>query len=335
MKTNTSVLNKFLTASLALVALFFSSVVSLATPPKILTSGETSASTSGSYQNVSNDNFGGGSGGEEKTLTIKGPTYEDKKTYGSGNVTGTQTTKIENELSISRDENGAKVELKIGIESVLEGVAKKQLGNDNLGLTGEVAGKLEAALKGEGMLGACVDDKGLTIGGRGQLGATLGVGISTTATLNILGVDTSVKLIATGQVGASVEGAALITIGKDGKIKFAIGGGATVGIGGNVRMEFEVSAEKLMEKLGLKNISQLIEWVMKVSQNSKELLKELFGDENNTIIDIGKIMETLENIGKIKDMIWGNLPGVNDPGTGTGTKDKNKKPVSLNPIKTY
>jgi len=185
------------------------------------------------------------------------------------------------------------------------------------------------------LIGACVDDKGLTIGAKGQLGATLGAEISTTATLNVLGVDTSVKLIASGQVGASVEGTALITIGKDGKIKFSIGGGATVGIGGNVRMEFEVSAEKLMEKLGLKNISQLIEWIMKVSQNSKELLKDLFGDENSTIIDIGKIKETLETISKIKDTLSGWLPGTGDSESGTGKGGKNQKPVSLQPVKIY
>jgi hypothetical protein len=60
----------------------------------------------------------------------------------------------------------------------------------------------------------------------------------------------------------------------------------------------------------------------------------LFGDENSTIIDIGKIMETLEAIGNIKDTLSGWLPGVDEP-AGAGSKDKNKKPVSLNPIKTY
>jgi len=336
MKTNTSVLKKFLTASLALVALLFSSVVSLATPPKILSSGAMSGSASGSYSNAgSPSDFGGDSGGEEQSITIKNTLVDAKTKFGTKNAGGKASLKGEGEVTVGWDENGAKVEVKAGLEAVVEGAVKGQLGSDNLGLSGEVAGKLEAALKGEGMIGACVDEKGLTIGMKGQLGATLAAKISTTATLNILGVDTSVKLIASGQVGASVEGVALITIGKDGKIKFAIGGGATVGIGGNLRMEFEVSAEKLMEKLGLKNISELIEWIMKASKNSKELMKELFGDDNSTIIDIGKIMETLEALGKIKDTISGWLPGVGDPGTGTGTKDKNKKPVSLNPIKTY
>ena len=335
MKTNTSVLQKFLTASLALVALFFSSVVSLATPPKILASGEGSATTSGSYSNAGADDFGGDSGGEEQSITIKNTLIDQTTKFGSENAGGTTTVKGEGEATVAWDDNGAKVEVKAGLEAVIEGAVKGQLGSDNLGLSGEVAGKLEAALKGEGLIGACVDEKGLTIGAKGQLGATVGAEISTTATLNVLGIDTSVKLIAAGQVGASVEGAALITIGKDGKIKFAIGGGATVGIGGSVRMEFEVSADKLMEKLGLKNISQLIEWIMKVSKNSKEILKELFGDENSAIIDIGKIMETLEAIGNIKDTLSGWLPGVTDPGAGTGTGAKNKKPVSLNPIKTY
>jgi len=336
MKTNTSVLQKFLTASIALVALLFTSVVSLATPPKVFASGQSSGSASGSYSNAgSPSDFGGDSGGEETSVTIKYTPVDTKVKFGDETRGGTASVKVENEATVGWDENGAKVEVKAGLEAVVEGAVKGQIGSDNLGLSGEVAGKLEAALKGEGMIGACVDDKGLTIGMKGQLGATLGAEISTTATLNILGIDTSVKLIAAGQVGASVEGAALITIGKDGKIKFAIGGGATVGIGGNVRMEFEVSAEKLMEKLGLKNISELIEWIMKVSKNSKELIKELFGDENSTTIDISKILETLETIGKIKDTLSGWLPGTGDPGTGSGSGNKNKKPVSLNPIKTH
>lgn len=331
--------NKPLITSFALLVLLFSSVVSMATPPKILGSGEYSTSGSTSYQNAGADEFGGDGSGEEQSIGIKGTLFENETEFGTENAGGKVTVKGEGEGTVTWDENGGMVEVKVGLEAVVEGAVKGQLGSDNLGLSGEVAGKLEAALKGEGLIGAYVDDKGLTIGAKGQLGATLGAEISTTATLTVLGVDTSVKLIATGQVGASVEGAAIITIGKDGKIKFAIGGGATLGIGGNVRMEFEVSADKLMEKLGLKDISQLIEWIMKVSQNSQELYKELFGDENSILVDIDKIKETLEAIGNITDTLAGWLPGVTDPGTGTGTGTgtggKNQKPVSLQPIKIY
>lgn len=337
MKTMKNAWDKPLVTHFALLVLLISSAVSMATPPKILGSGEYTASGSTSYQNAGADEFGGDGSGEEQSIGIKGTLFESETAFGTENAGGKTTVKGEGEGTVTWDENGGMVEVKVGLEAVVEGAVKGQLGSDNLGLSGEVAGKLEAALKGEGLIGAYVDDKGLTIGAKGQLGATLGAEISTTATVTVLGVDTSVKLIATGQVGASVEGAAIITIGKDGKIKFAIGGGATLGIGGNVRMEFEVSADKLIAKLGLKDVSELIEWIMKVSTNSKELMKELFGDENNIMVDISKIMETLETIGKIKDTLAGWLPGVDDPNaganTGPGTGGKSQQPVTTKPIK--
>lgn len=336
MKNSNKVWNKPLTALFAFLVLFFSSVTSLATPAKMLGSGESSISGSTSYQNAGEDDFGGKGVGDEQSITIKGTAYEEETKFGDDNLGGKQTTKVEVEVKGTWDESGGMLEVSAGLEAVIEGAAKGQIGSDNLGLSGEVAGKLEAALKGEGLIGAYVDDKGLTIGAKGEIGATLGAEISTTATVTVLGIDTSVKLVATGQVGASVEGAAIITIGKDGKIKFAIGGGATLGIGGNVRMEFEVSADKLIAKLGLKDVSELIEWIMKVSTNSKELMKELFGDEDNILVDISKIMETLETIGKIKDTLAGWLPGVDDPNaganTGPGTGGNSQKPVSLRPI---
>jgi len=331
MKKNPNIWNKPQTALFALFVFLFSSVASLATPPKILGSSAYSTSGSTSYQNAGADEFGGNGSGEEQSVTIKSTVYEKETKFGTDNLGGKSTTKVDGEGKLTWDESGGMLEVKGGLEAVVEGAAKGQLGSDNLGLSGEVAGKLEAALKGEGLIGAYVDDKGLTIGAKGQLGATLGVELSTTATLTVLGIDTSVKLIATGQVGASVEGAAIITIGKDGKIKFAIGGGATFGIGGNLRMEFEVSADKLIAKLGLKNVSELIAWIMKVSTNSKELMKELFGEENSILVDIDKIKETLETIGKIKDTLASWLPGVSDPGAGTG--GKNRKPVSTRAIK--
>jgi hypothetical protein len=336
MKNSNKVSNKPLTAFLAFLVLLFSSGASLTTSTKDLGGGEYTGSTSTSYQNAGADEFGGDGSGEEQSIGIKGTLFENETTFGTETAGGKTTVKGEGEGTVTWDENGGMVEVKVGLEAVIEGAVKGQLGSDNLGLSGEVAGKLEAALKGEGLIGAYVDDKGLTIGAKGSLGATLGAEISTTATVTVLGIDTSVKLIATGQVGASVEGAAIITIGKDGKIKFAIGGGATLGIGGNVRMEFEVSADKLIAKLGLKDVSELIEWIMKVSQNSKELMKELFGDEDNILVDISKIMETLETIGKIKDTLAGWLPGVDDPGAGTGTGGaggSNQKPVSTKPIR--
>jgi len=335
MKNIYKVSNKPLTAFFALLVLLFSSGASLTTSTKELGGGEYTGTTSTSYQNAGAGEFGGSDAGDGKTVTLTGTVYEDEKKFGTDNLGGKSTTKVDLGGKLTWDENGGVAQVNIGLEAVIEGAAKGQIGSDNLGLSGEVAGKLEAALKGEGLIGAYVDDKGLTIGAKGSLGATLGAEISTTATVTVLGIDTSVKLIATGQVGASVEGAALITIGKDGKIKFAIGGGATVGIGGNVRMEFEVSADKLIAKLGLKDVSELIAWIMKVSQNSKELMKELFGDEDNILVDISKIMETLETIGKIKDTLAGWLPGVDDPGagTGTGTGGNNQKPVSTKPIR--
>jgi hypothetical protein len=337
MKSNNNVWNKPLTALFAFLVLLSTSVTALTASTKHLGGGEFTGTTSTSYQNAGEDDFGGKGVGDEQSIAIKLTAYENETKYEDGNLSGKQTTKVELEGKGTWDESGGMLEVKAGLEAVVEGAVKGELGSDNLGLSGEVAGKLEAALKGEGLIGAYVDDKGLTIGAKGELGATLGAEISTTATVTVLGIDTSVKLVATGQVGASVEGAAIITIGKDGKIKFAIGGGATLGIGGNVRMEFEVSADKLIAKLGLKDVSELIEWIMKVSTNSKELMKELFGDEDNIMVDLAKIMETLETIGKIKDTLAGWLPGVDDPNpgasTGPATGGNSQQPVSTRPIK--
>ena len=99
----------------------------------------------------------------------------------------------------------------------------------------------------------------------------------------MFGIETSVKVTARAQAGASASAKALVTIGNDGKIHFKVGAGATVGIGGGVDLEFSISIEALLKHLGIKSLTELIEWCELFVKDPAAFIAQLIEDAQEKI----------------------------------------------------
>lgn len=230
------------------------------------------------YANAKDGELGGTeiSGG---SISVQaGGERSQSATIGNENANMMASVNAEGTGQITMGPNGVMAEANLELKAVVEGIAKGGIGDENLGLSSEVKAKLEASLSASGKIGAYIDEKGLTIGAEGKIGATIRAEASAAVTLTVLGIDTTVKVTGSVSAGAEAEGSALLTIGTDGKIKFKLGGKAAVGVGAGVTVEFEVSADKLIEKLGLKDISELISWCMDAAENPEETFKKMLED---------------------------------------------------------
>ena len=171
--------------------------------------------------------------------------------------------------------NGVQASGEIGLEVQLDALAKFAVGDENFGGGGAAEAQVQALLKAQGSIGAYIDSKGLTIGVEAKAEAMVSADLTLSLNLTLFGVATTVQATAHAQAGASASAEATVTIGFDGLIHFKLGAGATAGVGAGLNFEFEVSAPQLMESLGIKDLSQLIEWCQKFVENPDELAKDL------------------------------------------------------------
>ena len=120
--------------------------------------------------------------------------------------------------------------------SALSASAEAQLGDSNFGAYGKIngeAGKLEA--KATGAVGLRDAEGNINLTAHGKLSAEAIAGeVSAKAGVKIAGTDVGIKASINAGIGAHAEAGI-----KDGKISLDIG--ASLGIGGSVKLEIDVS----------------------------------------------------------------------------------------------
>jgi len=168
------------------------------------------------------------------------------------------------------------------------------MGNEDVGASVKANAKLEALLGAEGKVGAYIDEHGITFGADGRAGAFVSAEVNLSFEAHVFGVQTNVNVTAEAHAGLMAEGEALVTIGFDGRIKFKLGAGLSVGVGASVGVEFDVDASELMAKLGLADLASLVQWVDKFQKDPKATIDQIIDDTKKAAIEQG--MELAQEI---------------------------------------
>ncbi len=240
------------------------------------TDGEKNVETSNEYGNAGDGDLGGTDLNNGKTVWSGDQNLIDAGgTVGGGNLNASWNVQSGVSGQAQFGSNGVQASGEIGLEVQLDALAKFAVGDENFGGGGAAEAQVQALLKAQGSIGAYIDSKGLTIGAEAKAEAMVSADLTLSLNLTLFGVATTVQATAHAQAGASASAEATVTIGFDGKIHFKLGAGATAGVGGGLNFEFEVSAPQLMESLGIKDLSQLIDWCQKFVENPDELAKDL------------------------------------------------------------
>ena len=83
--------------------------------------------------------------------------------------------------------------------------------------------KVEALLGVKAKVGAYIDENGITIGAQAQAGAFVSASAELNTEVHIFGVSGKAKFFVEGHAGVLARGEAVVQIGFNGKIKFAVG----------------------------------------------------------------------------------------------------------------
>jgi len=165
-------------------------------------------------------------------------------------------------------DNGWEARGQIGVETALRATtARLQAGNEQVGASLQGNAKLELAAVAKGKLGAYIDEKGITLGAEVSAGVYAKGEIKVNFEAHVFGVKTNVNLVASGYAGALAEGKAVVTLGWNGKVRFMVGIGASLGLGGGVSVEFELDAEELLARWNLKSLEELLVKLKEFQEN--------------------------------------------------------------------
>ena len=213
-------------------------------------------------------------------------TAEGEVTSDFGTVRGTAEGNAEASVNVSDD--GVQAEAALSLSAELEAISENlSVGDENAGASANVSAKVEALIGAEGSIGAYVDENGITIGGEVTAGAFVSAEVALNFEVHLFGVQANVKVYAEGHVGILAHGEAIVTIGFDGKIKFQLGAGVSIGIGASVGFEFDIDASALMDELGLADMAALLEWIDAFVEDPQSQIDQLIGDATDAAVDAG------------------------------------------------
>ncbi len=165
-------------------------------------------------------------------------------------------------------DNGWEARGQMGIETALRATtARLKAGDKRFGASLQGNAKLELAALAKGKLGAYIDEKGITLGAEVSAGVYAKGEVKVNFEAHVFGVKTNVNLVASGYAGALAEGKAVVTLGWNGKVRFLVGVGASLGFGGGVSMEFELDAEELLARWNLNSLEELLEKLKEFQEN--------------------------------------------------------------------
>ena len=254
---------------------------------------------------------------------------QNGKTITSGEVGVTQKAHIENGLGTvdakvtvgangetKIGSNGGEASGQIGLAAELEAVSNKLgVGDENLGASAQVSAKVKALIGAEGKIGAYIDEHGITIGAQASAGAFVSAEVNFGFEAHVFGIQTNINVMLEGHAGIMAEGEAIVTIGFDGKVKFQLGAGVSIGLGFSADVEFEVDASQLMEQWHLKDLAELIEWLDKFQKDPKGTLDELINNAKDEAVKQGLelvrqvIDDATQRLANWGSGIWNSLTG--------------------------
>jgi len=270
------------------LALSLSSVLLLPAfaEPQTLASADTHSDSSveTAYSNAGDNDFGGTDLDNGQTVAEGTATLVNQSgSIGGDNANIGYSVDISASGQVQMGDNGVQASAEVGIQAELTALAQAGVGNDMFGANAAAEANVQAILKAQGQIGAYIDDKGLTIGVDAKAEAMVSAEASVSLTLSVFGMATNVTATASAQAGASASASALVTIGFDGKVTFKVGAGATAGVGAGVDLEFEVSAEALLNYLGLSSLDELIEWCQQFVQDPGAYIGQLINEAKDNM----------------------------------------------------
>ena len=210
---------------------------------------------------------------------------------GAGTIGGEYTAGAEGSINVG--ENGIEAEATLGLAAELEAVSKQlEVGNEDVGGSIQASAKVEALLGAKAKVGAYIDENGITIGAQAKAGAFVSASAELNTDVHLFGLSATAKVYGEAHAGVLASGEAVVQIGFNGKIKFALGAGVSVGIGASAGVEVEVDASALIEKLGLPDLAELIEWLDAFVADPIGMIADIMVDEVIEIIDDAKTVIT-------------------------------------------
>jgi len=205
-------------------------------------------------------------GAETSWKRQAGPSFDERIKGRAGEVRLTSHAGWKAETRSG--ENGWEARGQIGVETALRATtARLQTGNDHASVSLQGQARLELAALAKGKLGAYIDEKDITLGAEVSAGLYAKGEVKVNFEAHVFGVKTNVNLVASGYAGAVAEGKAVVTLGWNGKVRFVVGIGASLGLGGSVSMECEVDAEALLERWNLKSFDELLVTLKEFQEN--------------------------------------------------------------------
>ncbi|NCC60140.1 MAG: hypothetical protein EOM12_04200 [Verrucomicrobiae bacterium] len=191
-----------------------------------------------------------------------------------GSIQGDVIAGAEGQVRIG--ENGVEASGSIGLAAELEAASKQlNVGNEDVGGSAQIEARLQALAGAQGEIGLYFDEQGLTIGAEGRAGAFVSASASLNLEAHVFGLEATMKLSADAHAGFLAAGKAKVEIGWDGHMEFTLGAGLSVGVGASLGMEFGFSAQKLIDKLGLSNLEELIVWVRQFVENPLAFIDQI------------------------------------------------------------
>jgi|GEM_PF-2594367 len=236
-----------------------------------------------------------------------------------GTVEGTLKAGAEADasLKVSKDRVDVKVSGQIGLAAELEAISERVgFGDENVNASAQVSAKIEAAIAAKGAVGLHIDKTGITIGLDAQAGAYISAEVKVNFEFNFFGIKTNVLASAEGHAGVLAKVKAVVKIGFNGKVKFQLSGGVSIGIGGSVGVEFEIDASELMERLNLPDLSALLEWIEKFQEDPQKAFQELATDAAKRLAEAGvqflvdKLAEPVRNL--VENVIIPSIENIPD-----------------------
>ncbi|MDD4017572.1 MAG: hypothetical protein PHV28_06465 [Kiritimatiellae bacterium] len=245
---------------------------------------QSDSSVETTYSNAGDNDFGGTDLDNGQTVAEGTATLVNQSgSIGGDNANIGYSVDISASGQVQMGDHGVQASAEVGLQAELTALAQAGVGNDMFGANAAAEANVQAILKAQGQIGAYIDDKGLTIGVDAKAEAMVSAEASVSLTLSVFGVATNVTATASAQAGASASASALVTIGFDGKVSFKVGAGATAGVGAGVDLEFEVSAEALLNYLGLSSLDELIEWCQQFVQDPSAYIGQLINEAKDNM----------------------------------------------------
>lgn len=145
-------------------------------------------------------------------------------------------------------------------------------------LKAAIKGSIEAAMTTGGRIGAYLSEKGLYVGAEADVFAGVKARVEGTLTLDTDWGAASVTVFAEGRLGLGLEAGLGVEIGFDGKVRVFGEFSATFLAGGLLGVAVEFDAAKLLQKLGLNDITELMALARELAGDPIGFLKKLLGD---------------------------------------------------------